>query len=80
MRLTRQQRTTAIVAIAVQLANEKQLVAVNFADVSQRAPFRMTERAIRYHFGKKGRLLKAVAEHPDASAAVRDEARLIGVI
>lgn len=79
IRLTGNQRRNAIVDAAVTIANGKSLAEVNFRSIADCVAVPTSERLIRYHFGTKERLMRAVADHDRASAAVVEEARILGV-
>lgn len=79
MRLKAIQRRAAIVAAAVRIANERGLAEATFRTVSDHVIIPTSERLIRYHFTEHEKLWREVANHPEATADVQEQARVLGV-
>ena len=78
--MTRDQRCAAIIATALEMANARKLSDVDYHKIAAVVPVPTSARLIRYHFGKKETLFRAVATHKDAAPHVVAEARIMGII
>lgn len=79
MRLPRNSRRSIIVAAAVRQANELGLAGVTQETVAERCAYECSPRTVRRAFPRVSDLWRAVAESDEASAAVKREAKILGV-
>lgn len=79
MRLTYEQRRSAIVAQGVILANRDGLQNVTRKSLSDFCDLGTSEGTVRYYFPTQAMLWGAIAGHGDASDKVRRTAQILGI-
>lgn len=75
--LTRGQRYSQLLQVAVELANHNRTVMVTHLDVANGA--QVSVPTVRQYFKTKSLLWSAIASHPAAIEAVTDSARILRV-
>lgn len=80
MRLTPDQRRAMIVAAGVLQGNTFGLEILTTDHVAASCKFKTAASTVKHYFPTKTELWAAIANHPDASKELKNQARLIGVI
>lgn len=80
LRLSRDERRAAILNAAVTYANTHGLAACDFRTVAECVAVPTTERNIRYHFGRKRELWRAIAKHKQAAPSTVKAAKQLELL
>lgn len=80
VRLTPEQRKTLIINAAVKVSNDVGLFTWTRKQVAAACTLPTDFETVKHYFPKNDELRKIVAEHDDASAIVKEQARAVGMI
>lgn len=79
MRLKPEQRRSVLVAVAVEIANERGLKFVSCESVADACDVVVRPSTVRHYFPTRADLWSAVISDPGAADMVRDEAKRYGI-
>lgn len=74
-----EERRNVIITAGVKIANRNGLVAASMAHVANECSVKTSVATVRDHFRTKTDLWRAIADHPDASKAVKASADSMGL-